>query len=315
MGWGKTTTKKLKQNSSPISRFKLAPLAANTNPRFSVCIVHHRRSEGCWNIDRVNNGPQCEAHPKQEILETNQSKNAPLKERNYGENPNFNPNDVQSAQAHKLLSLSLREIKPFNPNSSDSQVQSSPWFQSRLPTWLLFASAGHRKHILFDCQLAVGLQQVTCHSQSPRNSVNAHLAPDRDNGWPAQRCSRPCSGLPPGLAVGWSPWNAASRDQTMRFHTAFKVRFLNTLWAGTAEDTPSWKSYWPWPKMADVQMNRDYFFKFFLRPQSRCISMQSNWYVFLSRWGRNNPGLAMSVTMAPILCDFSFRYFNTHIIP
>ena len=129
MGWGKTTTKKLKQNSSPISRFKLAPLAANTNPRFSVCIVQHRRSEGCGNIDRVNNGPQCEAHPKQEILETNQSKNAPLKERNYGENPNFNPNDVQSAQAHKLLSLSLREIKPFNPNSSDSQVQSSPWFQ------------------------------------------------------------------------------------------------------------------------------------------------------------------------------------------
>ena len=39
------------------TRFKLAPFAENSKPKFSACIVHHRRREGCRNIRRCSSGP------------------------------------------------------------------------------------------------------------------------------------------------------------------------------------------------------------------------------------------------------------------
>ena len=140
--------------------------------------------------------------------------------------PRFEP-----AKVHRLLSLNLRATNDSSPNSSDSHVYPSPWFQYRFPA-APFASAGQRKQIVSDFQLALGRQISTWYSQSPRSSVRANRAPDLVSGQSARFWSVSDRGLPATPVWGLTPSYAASRLQRRRRKTAFSVRFLNNLSRG-----------------------------------------------------------------------------------
>ena len=107
----------------------------------------------------------------------------------------------------------------------------SPWFQNKFPE-APFASAGQRKQIVSDFQLALGRQTSTWYSQSPRSSVRANRAPDLVSGHSARSWSVSDRGLPATPVWGKTPSYAASRLQRRRRKTAFSVRFLNSFSRG-----------------------------------------------------------------------------------